>query len=68
MLMFRLKRKIACKIHDEHYRVKDMAPPTESVAKMVAKSSLSRKQGKELNCTNTTFYIYNTGQEFNKSI
>ena len=49
--VFRLKSKISCKIHDEHYMIKDMPPPNEAVAKMVAKSSLSTKQGKNRVCT-----------------
>ena len=44
---FRLKRKLACKIRDEHYPVKDMAPPSEAVAKMAAKTSLTGKRDGE---------------------
>lgn len=44
--VFRLKRKIACKIGDEHAAVKDLPPPNETVAKLTAKSMpSSRKQG-----------------------
>ena len=31
--------KIACKVHDEHSLVKDIAPPTEAVAKLASKSA-----------------------------
>lgn len=40
-----LKQKIACKIHDEHSTVKDMPPPTETLAKMAAKNIPSGRQG-----------------------
>ena len=43
---YSLQRKIACKIHDEHYLVKDMAPPNETVAKMMAKTTHTGKLGK----------------------
>ncbi len=56
-ILHSLKRKIACKIQDEHYLVKDMPPPSEAAAKMAAKTSLSGKQGKGadytiVNCQN----------------
>ena len=46
-LLCRLKRKIACKIRDEHSLVKDLPPPNETVAKMAAKHLplASAKQG-----------------------
>ena len=46
-LLCRLKRKIACKIRDEHSLVKDLPPPNETVAKMAAKHlpQASAKQG-----------------------
>ena len=37
-LCCRLRQKIACKVRDEHYRVKDLPPPSEAVAKVAAKA------------------------------
>ncbi|XP_064393149.1 pleiotropic regulator 1-like [Halichondria panicea] len=39
-----LKRKIACKISDEHAAVKDLPPPNDTVAKISAKSLPPGKQ------------------------
>ncbi len=36
----RLKHKIACKVNNEHYMVKDLQPPNETVAKLVAKTAI----------------------------
>ena len=33
-----LRQKIACKVHDDHYPVKDLPPPSEAVAKVAAKA------------------------------
>ncbi len=43
--VLRLKRKIACKISDEHAAVKDLPPPNDTVAKISAKSLPPGKQG-----------------------
>ena len=47
LILCRLKRKIACKIRDEHSLVKDLPLPNETVAKMAAKHLplASAKQG-----------------------
>ena len=47
IIHYRLKRKVACKIRDEHSLVKDLPPPNETVAKMAAKHLpvASAKQG-----------------------
>ena len=47
IFLCRLKRKIACKIRDEHSLVKDLPPPNETVAKMAARHLplASAKQG-----------------------
>jgi len=46
-LIFRLKRKVACKVKDEHWSVKDLPPPNDTVAKMSAKNipTPAKKQG-----------------------
>lgn len=33
-----LRQKIACKVSDEHYQVKDLPPPSEAVARVAARA------------------------------